>query len=230
MNFGALGGQHRADIIQVIPRTNLAYISYNKCPSGSGGDDANMGDPELPAYTPITTGCGSEVCPLAAISFPDTSCTTERQTAIILELQSTLEMAVDTEANLQRGVYFTKFFDEGSRQNEDFAANTARVYGNVATMLQGGPAYRVTATCDSSTKYCTKIGWYAHMNDNAKGKVGRVNFCEKFWTDSEIVSTDSILSTCKTTVPDLRVVQRTRSAILLHEMTHTSFAMSFGEK
>lgn len=57
MNFGALGGQHRADIIQVIPRTNVAYISYNKCPggSGSGGDDPNMGDPKLPLYNSSST-------------------------------------------------------------------------------------------------------------------------------------------------------------------------------
>ncbi|KAH7311059.1 putative esterase [Rhexocercosporidium sp. MPI-PUGE-AT-0058] len=52
MVFGAIGGQHRADIIQVIPKTNVAYISYNKCASGngSGGDDADMGNPGLPLY------------------------------------------------------------------------------------------------------------------------------------------------------------------------------------
>ncbi|KAH8886549.1 hypothetical protein GQ53DRAFT_657685 [Thozetella sp. PMI_491] len=53
MNFGALGGQGRADIIQVVPRSNTAWVAYNKCPvTGTGGDDPGMGDPGLPAYTP----------------------------------------------------------------------------------------------------------------------------------------------------------------------------------
>jgi len=155
---------------------------------------------------------------------------TDKLPAITQELQYTLNMAVDTQANLQRGVYFAKFFDQDSRDDADFAANTARVYGNVATMLKGTSGYRVIATCDGTTTYCTEQSWYAHMNDDTKGKVGRVNLGENFWTDTRIVSTESILSTCQATTPDLRVVQRARSAILIHEMTHTSFAMSFGEK
>ncbi|KAH6720758.1 SGNH hydrolase-type esterase domain-containing protein [Leptodontidium sp. MPI-SDFR-AT-0119] len=139
-------------------------------------------------------------------------------------------MAMDTEANLQRGAYFSKFFDQESRSDPDFAANTARVYGNIAAMLRGGSGYTVTATCDGSTEYCRTTGWFAHMNDDAKGRVGRVNFCDNFWTDPRIVSTSSVLAVCQTEVKDLRAVQRTRSAILLHELTHTSFAMSFGEK
>lgn len=90
MNFGALGGQNRADIVQVIPRTNLAYIFNNKCPgSGSGGDDPNMGDPQLQAYT--STGCGSGVCPQAVITLPDATRDSEKQAAITLELQYILE-------------------------------------------------------------------------------------------------------------------------------------------
>ncbi|PVH73247.1 hypothetical protein DL98DRAFT_563279 [Cadophora sp. DSE1049] len=121
-------------------------------------------------------------------------------------------MAVDTEANLQRGVYFTKFFDQESRNDPDFAANTARVYGNIATMVSGTPPYKVTATCHATTDYCVTSGFHAYMNDNKQGKV------------------DNVLATCKTTPPNLRDAQITRSAVLLHEMTHTSFAMSFGEK
>lgn len=52
MEFGALGGQGRADIIEVIPRSNIAYVSYNECPGGGGGDDPGMGNPQLPPYTP----------------------------------------------------------------------------------------------------------------------------------------------------------------------------------
>lgn len=80
MNFGALGGQHRADIIQVIPRTNIAYISYNKCASGTGagGDDPNMGDPGLPPYSRTGTctnddgngDCEIDIGSTIGISFP----------------------------------------------------------------------------------------------------------------------------------------------------------------
>ncbi|KAH7327192.1 SGNH hydrolase-type esterase domain-containing protein [Rhexocercosporidium sp. MPI-PUGE-AT-0058] len=181
-----------------------------------------MEDPHLPAYPPITR--------LASVTFPDGSCTAERQAAIAVEFQSALEMAAYTEAHLQEGVYYTTFFDQESRDVPNFAANTARVYGNIASMLQGGLGYKTTATCDGLTEYCSTTGLYAHIIDNAEGNAGRINFCENFWTDPRIVSTASIVDVCEIEVKDLRMVQRTRSALLLHEMTHTFFAMSFEDK
>lgn len=162
MAFGALGGQHRADIIQVIPRTNIAYISYNRCPggTGSGGDDPDMSDPDLPAYSP--NGCPSGVCPLAAITFPDNSCDGDKQTAISREFQYTAEMALETHNNLQRGEYYTRFF-AASIRDDDFALNSAQYYQNIATMLSGSPAYTVRATCDGKSKACRENDWYAHM-------------------------------------------------------------------
>lgn len=57
--FGALGGQHRADLVNIIPRTNEASVAYNKCATGqgTGGDDPNMGDPGLPPYAGSNDGC-----------------------------------------------------------------------------------------------------------------------------------------------------------------------------
>jgi hypothetical protein len=53
MHFASLSDEGRADIIDVIPSTNMAYVSYNTCPEDRpGGDDAVMGNPDLPAYTP----------------------------------------------------------------------------------------------------------------------------------------------------------------------------------
>jgi hypothetical protein len=54
MNFVALGGQGRSDIIEVIPRSNIAHVSYNECPGGGDGDDPSMGDPQFPPYTPAS--------------------------------------------------------------------------------------------------------------------------------------------------------------------------------
>lgn len=218
MNFGALSGQHRADIIQVVPRTNVAYVSYNKCSSGSGGgDDANMGDPKLPAYTPTTAQ--------AVVSFPDDTCSMDLQKSIREELGYTLEMAAETAANVQSGEYFKIFFDQRSVAHEDFLLNTARVYGNIVSMLKG-EFFSVAVTCNTTKPDCTDKAFLAHMNDDRIKKVGRVNLCERFWTAKEIVSTKSILDTCGTKTPDLKVVQRSRSSVLLHEMTHTAFAMS----
>lgn len=58
MHFGALGGQHRADMIQVQPRGNAAYVSYNECDGGGGGDDANMDSVQLPDYAGTTSPGG----------------------------------------------------------------------------------------------------------------------------------------------------------------------------
>lgn len=55
MIFGTIGGQGRADMVQVVPWSNLAFVSYNQCPMDSGGDDSDMGDPDLPAYSSNTT-------------------------------------------------------------------------------------------------------------------------------------------------------------------------------
>ena len=53
MHFAPLSGEGRADMIDVIPSTNQAYVSYNTCPGArANGDDAVMGNPNLPAYTP----------------------------------------------------------------------------------------------------------------------------------------------------------------------------------
>lgn len=230
MNFGALGGQHRADIIQVIPRTNIAYISYNKCPyGGSGGDDPNMGDPGLPDYT-SSNGCPSGICPQAIVTFPDTTCDATKQATIIQELQYTLDMASETQANLQRGEYYETFFSANLRQDGDFSSNTARVYGNIVSMLDGSSGYKVAVTCDGKSISCVKYKWYAHMNDNSKDKTGTINFCDTFWTEPRLQPTESILNSCPASTPDLRTVQRAYSSILLHEMTHTSYAMSYSEK
>ncbi|KFX87170.1 hypothetical protein V490_08483 [Pseudogymnoascus sp. VKM F-3557] len=228
MHFPNLGGLGRADMVQVDPSTAHGFIWYNTCPGGGAIDDS-WGDPNLPDYNPAD--CDSNICTNAAVSFPDSSCTTEQMIDIIKELQYTLEMAkaLSTEAAVKSGRYYQEFFDKISTGNGDFALNVARVYENIATILGGTPLYRIQVTCLESL-YCIERGWIAHMNDDKPGKIGTINLCSRYFTEPKIVSTKSILDTCQASTPDLRTVQRTRSSILLHEITHTSFAMSFNEK
>ncbi|KAF7589874.1 hypothetical protein BBP40_003586 [Aspergillus hancockii] len=51
MHFPNLGGLGRADYHQVIPRTNIAYTWFSKCPSDGLDDDDNTQDPRLPPFT-----------------------------------------------------------------------------------------------------------------------------------------------------------------------------------
>ncbi|KAE8145759.1 hypothetical protein BDV25DRAFT_144353 [Aspergillus avenaceus] len=51
LHFPNLGGLGRADMHQVIPRTNVAYTWFNECPGGGALDDSNL-DPKLVPYDP----------------------------------------------------------------------------------------------------------------------------------------------------------------------------------
>lgn len=56
-----------------------------------------------------------------------------------------------------------------------------------------------------------------------------MNICEKWFEDNGGFlsdSTDNTLSHCNNDAMDLRYVQRSRSGILVHEMSHTSYAMN----
>ncbi|OJJ35887.1 hypothetical protein ASPWEDRAFT_41117 [Aspergillus wentii DTO 134E9] len=50
LHFANLGGLGRADLVQVIPRTNLAYTWFNTCPGGMDDQDPSI-NPKLPVYT-----------------------------------------------------------------------------------------------------------------------------------------------------------------------------------
>ncbi|KAK4450304.1 integrin alpha N-terminal [Podospora aff. communis PSN243] len=48
MHFANLNGLGRADLMWVIPSSNLAYTYFNECPGTSGGDDGPVSYPGLP--------------------------------------------------------------------------------------------------------------------------------------------------------------------------------------
>ncbi|CAM1501517.1 Fc.00g035010.m01.CDS01 [Cosmosporella sp. VM-42] len=209
-------GDKRADYVSIDPDTGRLNLWHNRCWATSDPDPpTGIPDPEEP-----------DAHLEAVVSFPDRTCTDDQKVIISKEAQYAIEIAVETSKNLQRGVYFDEFFDTESRAHEDFAANTARVYDNIAMLLSGTTRYKVKATCNAESLYCAKNNWYAHMNDRDT----KVNFCKKLWGDTRLGTTENLLSTCKEKTPDLRDAQRTYAGLLIHEMTHTSFVMSFQAK
>jgi hypothetical protein len=67
---------------------------------------------------------------------------------------------------------------------------------------------------------CAKIGYYAMMSDSTNN----MNFCNRFFNDkSPIRPYTAVKEYCKTI--DLRLAHRTRAVVLIHELTHTKFAM-----
>lgn len=155
----------------------------------------------------------------AIIHFPDTSCDQSKQSLLQDEMQYAVEMAQAAEANVQSGVYYDTFFAESLRQNPQFASDAAESFKKIGLMASGtNKEYEFQVTCDNKSRGCAKLGWIAHMNDNSK----IMNFCNKFFNFPQISNTKNLLDTCNM---DLRSAQRTRSAIIVHECTHTSYAM-----
>lgn len=50
MHYPSLSGQGRADMVDIEPNSAHGWISFNTCPAG--GDDGDIVDPRLPAYSP----------------------------------------------------------------------------------------------------------------------------------------------------------------------------------
>jgi len=101
---------------------------------------------------------------------------------------------------------------------------------NIARMLDTNPPINdcaFTITCDDTTNYCTERGFWAHINDKDK----RMNFCNKFFASADvgvgIVATTDTTGAC-ISLPktfNLRGAQWTRSAVIVHEWTHTNYVM-----
>lgn len=92
-------------------------------------------------------------------------------------------------------------------------------------MLQGThPDYVILVTCDQSRPGCARKGQYAHMNADTQV----MNFCNKFFDDQlgdeSLKVTAALLNDCGSDF-DLRTAQRARAATIIHECTHTRYAM-----
>jgi hypothetical protein len=175
-------------------------------------------------YCP-TTACRSnedvEASQITAhwVETPGAQCSEDKKKYILEELNYAKDMASTTADHLQQGEYFTTFFPESLTKKPDFAKGIAETYNRMSDLLGGGLKENFfKISCDQTTDGCKEKGWLAHMNDVTK----TMNLCDEFFTDSLILKTKDRL---ETRPPTLREAQRSRSAIILHETAHTSYAM-----
>ncbi|KAF2743859.1 hypothetical protein M011DRAFT_480390 [Sporormia fimetaria CBS 119925] len=153
-------------------------------------------------------------------------CNQERQDTITTEIKHAKELADQTVGHVEDGEYYTNFFSQNLRDNPSFAGKVDDIYKKVSKMLdENNKDYDFEITCDNKSQMC-KDGFYAHMNDKKK----RMNFCDSFFTppDPRLQSHQEKLDKCDQL--DLRDAQFSRSAIIIHECTHTAFAMDPDER
>ncbi|KAM0818679.1 putative Lysine-specific metallo-endopeptidase domain-containing protein [Seiridium cardinale] len=153
-------------------------------------------------------------------NFPDSSCEQNKQDIIKTEIGHAKDLSDLTVSNLEDGGYYETFFAKSLRDDPKFSVKADNVFQKISQMLddsQHGFDFKIT--CDDTTSMC-KDKYLAHMNDKKK----TMNFCNRFFdTKVGILPTQDRLDKCDSI--DLRAAQFSRSAIIVHECSHTSFAM-----
>ncbi|KAF2280019.1 uncharacterized protein EI97DRAFT_454956 [Westerdykella ornata] len=148
------------------------------------------------------------------------SCDQGKQDVIKTELKHAKELVDTAAANVKDGVYYDTFFAQSLRDDPNFSTKVSNVFSKVSKMLDdANHDYDFEITCDNNTDMC-KAKYYAHMGDSKK----RMNFCDVFFSPSGgIKPTQERLDKCGEIT--LKEAQWSRSSILVHECTHTGFAM-----
>ncbi|KAK3937884.1 Mutanase Pc12g07500-like protein 1 [Diplogelasinospora grovesii] len=200
------------------------YLNVPPAPNSPAGNSTNGDDAGLCNFA-----CSRGYCPDPCVySVPinfDGSCSNDRKLIIRAEMAYAYEMAVAARDNLQWGDYYNHFFSTNLKNQADFAANTAETYRRIADMLSGvSSEYGFTVSCDQDREACkTKgKGWWAAMNDATQ----IMYFCDKWFDDPDVKSTYQVQAECSTI--NLRDAQWTKSAVIVHEATHTYYAMRDG--
>ncbi|KAI0903972.1 SGNH hydrolase [Ustulina deusta] len=128
--------------------------------------------------------------------------------------------------------YYKHFFSQALRDDSGFAAKIKTRFSRMTSMLSGiNGEYQFVVTCNDGTNFCTG-GYLAHMGDEKQ----TMNFCDAFFqyrpipTHQDRVSpfAKSALNECGS--EDLRYFQHAKAAILIHEVTHTTYAMDADNK
>lgn len=161
----------------------------------------------------------------ATVNFADASCN-KWKSLIQEEMQFAQDIALAASKDLRSGGYFEKFFAPSLLQDPQFGPGVTQSFERIEELARTGAAnsYTVTITCKATSTGCTTRNWLAHMNDKTK----IMTLCPRFFKDPAIKGTKARLAECKTM--DLTAAHRTRSAILVHEFTHTSVAMMDGQR
>ncbi|KAJ6103765.1 mutanase [Penicillium sp. IBT 16267x] len=152
-------------------------------------------------------------------------CTDTQKQAIELELEYAVEMAQVSALNVEQGVYLQTFFN--GNDDTEFISDTTKTFQRIASLLSGNdPEFPVVLACDPpvKTSMC-KGGYVAFMNNKNR----RLTFCAPFFKDPNPASTKPQIWPTKDLLEDgqmdLRKASRARSAVLVHEATHTKYGM-----
>lgn len=156
------------------------------------------------------------------VHYADSSCDAHK--AIIEEeMQLASDMATSASKDVEKGDYFKNFFAESLRNTPTFKDETSQVLGKISQMISGtNEEYVFVVTCKSDSKFCKNKAYYAHMGDDRR----TLNFCDQFFApDGDIKATNDRTKECDSMT--LREAHRSKAALLVHEMTHTRYAMLY---
>jgi hypothetical protein len=213
LNGDGLADQH--SITHSIDNTAITY--YNGCKGGKDnqGDDGAITNPNLPTVV-LEEGDKAETVHWS----PEYPCSESMMDIISLELGYAREMAYAARDHLLKDGYYNTFIAQVVREREGFQSHAEGIYSRVGQMLNGNYA-QVMVTC-RETKRCqqSKGQYVASMTPTSL----TLNFCKQFETTTELAPTKERLGQCDSMT--MRQAHRSRSTVLLHEMTHTYEAMN----
>ncbi|PYI12923.1 mutanase [Aspergillus violaceofuscus CBS 115571] len=145
-------------------------------------------------------------------------CSASQKPVILQEFRFAMWMAETARDDFQTWSFYKTFFSDTVRADPDFATKAAGVYANVGLMLDGSE-FGLQITCDFTAAPCTASDPnIAFMNAGRK----TMNICPGFFTNTKITATADKFQNPPASIID---AHHTRSAVLLHEMTHSKFAM-----
>jgi hypothetical protein len=128
-------------------------------------------------------------------------------------------MAETARDELQRWSFYKTCFLANVRADPNFAKEAADVYNRVVSMLDGSQ-FGLQITCNFTAKpYTGSTPDIAFMNAGRK----TMNICPGFFQNSKI---PAMLDKFQNPLASIIDAHHTRSAVLLHEITHSKFAMS----
>ncbi|KAJ9480771.1 hypothetical protein VN97_g12756 [Penicillium thymicola] len=190
---------------------NTAKTWYNGCTGKNHvGDDGPIEDPDLPIL-PQEDG--------VIIHYKDGSCSRKQVQELYKEFTKARSMAREAQLHIQKDGYFNTFF---AAENRD-PSYASEVYGRISEMIGGNGGYHFEVTCNNKRESC-QPSQKGDMNIAAMSTKGVMNICDAFLDHKHIKSTEEREKECGSM--SVREAHHSRAAVLLHESSHTSYAMT----
>ena len=217
--FPDLDGNGRADMHSIIHSIdNTAKTWFSLCGrTDKTGDDGPIEDPGLPVF-PEGGNIWNPVLTWGAKGTA-AECSSSQKPEILKEFRFAIQMAQAAEDNTQKWGFYDTFFSPDVRATANFADKASNVYRTIGEMMDGSSTFQIKITCDSTAPGCV-----AQFPDLASMNAGQktLNICPRFFNDPEMTATFDKYITRPATI---REAHHVRSAVILHEMTHTKFSM-----